>query len=307
MSGNMAWKAGKGAFQKFSGKNADEDPTIRTVDSAHYRGALVEKREEGGQTVLVLNTQKTAKKHRKDSAYYEYKGIPEKDAKILSKIVVSARFLDNGIRIPFIGYKIGVNTFIELIPALGDSAGSALGFLLVVLPSTRVSKGPDTMKLKKVMMYNLSKGFFIGLLPIGGDIIDTMKKYNVRNADALETMLLKRADKVAKTGQDAEKVVRTTGYQHAGTIGHHVAATNGNHDSAPSTRRFLNANDLRQNPKPVTTAQAPVVQAPPKKGGGFLRRGEPQGRQEGGTAMEEVAPVHPPRPKQSVHERGGYF
>lgn len=67
--------------------------------------------------VLVLNTEKIGNKHRKDSAYYEYKGIPEKDAKILSKVVVSARFLDNGIRVPFIGYKIGVNTFIELIPA----------------------------------------------------------------------------------------------------------------------------------------------------------------------------------------------
>ena len=135
MSGNMAWKAGKGAFQKFSGKNNEQDPTIRTVvrhhiifdfslpiltftkDNAHYRGALVEKRQEGGQAVLILNTQKIGKKHRKDSAYYEYKGIPEKDAKILSKVVFSARFLDNGISVPLIGYKIGVNTFIELIPA----------------------------------------------------------------------------------------------------------------------------------------------------------------------------------------------
>ena len=164
------------------------------------------------------------------------------------------------------------------------------------------------MKLKKVMMFNLSKGFFIGLLPIGGDIIDTMKKYNVRNADALEAMLLKRADKAAKMGHDAEKVVRTTGYQqHTGTNGHHVATTNGNHDSEPATRRFLNANDLREDPKPATTARAPVVPTQSMKSGGFLRRGKPQGRQEVGTAMEEVAPVNPPRPKQSVHERGGYF
>lgn len=134
MSGNMAWKAGKGAFQKFGGKSAHQDPTIRSVvrrhinyyfylpllttakDNAHYRGAKIEKKKEDGQLVFFVNDHEIANNHRKDSAYYEYMGVPEKDAKILSSVVASARFLDNGIRVPVVGYKIGVNTFIELIP-----------------------------------------------------------------------------------------------------------------------------------------------------------------------------------------------
>lgn len=130
MAGNMAWKAGKGAFQKYGGKTTEKDPTIKSVvrhrieyyfslplltfakDNAHYRGAKVERKMEDGCSVFILG--KVAKDHRKDSAYYEYKGIPAKDAKILSSVVNSARFLDNGISLG--GFKVGVNTFIELIP-----------------------------------------------------------------------------------------------------------------------------------------------------------------------------------------------
>ena len=69
----------------------------------------------GKQTAIVLNDRAIAKDHTKNSAYYEFQGIPKKDAKILSSVVKSARFLDNGIHI--LGpYKIGINTFVQLIP-----------------------------------------------------------------------------------------------------------------------------------------------------------------------------------------------
>ena len=68
---------------------------------------------EDKQTVLVLNTKKVGE-YRKDSAYYEYLGVPAKDAKILSKVVSSARFLDNGLQL--FHFQFGVNSIIELIP-----------------------------------------------------------------------------------------------------------------------------------------------------------------------------------------------
>lgn len=69
----------------------------------------------GKQKVLVLNDHAIAKDHTKNSAYYEFQGIPKKDAKIVSSVVKSARYLDNGIHI--LGpYKIGINTFVQLIP-----------------------------------------------------------------------------------------------------------------------------------------------------------------------------------------------
>ena len=162
-------------------------------------------------------------------------------------------------------------------------------------------------------MRNLLTGFVVGLLPVGGDIIDTVMKLNVKSASALEAMLLKRADEAKRMGGDAEKVGITTGYQHADTHGHHLAATNGHHDSEPPThqpQRYITANDLRQDHSPAATGRAPLVETQPKKIGGsfFRRRGGPQGGQEVGTTMEEVAPVRPPRPpKQSMNEHGGHF
>lgn len=107
MAGRMALNLGKGAFQKISNKN-NQDPTPTSVDHAHYGGAKVKKD-------LSLDDRKIANDHRKDSAYYEYMGIPKKDARILSAVVTSARFLDtNGINLGF--YKLGANTIFGLIP-----------------------------------------------------------------------------------------------------------------------------------------------------------------------------------------------
>ena len=132
MAGNMAWKAGKGAFHKFNGKRTDQDPTIRSVvrshfsyhffislltfvkDHTHYRGAKIKSKKENKQLVFFLDEHNIANDHRKDSAYYGYLGIPEKDAKILSSVVTSARFLDNGMRLG--PYKIGANTIIGMVP-----------------------------------------------------------------------------------------------------------------------------------------------------------------------------------------------
>ena len=161
-------------------------------------------------------------------------------------------------------------------------------------------------------MRNLVTGFVVGLLPVGGDIFDTMMKLNVKSASALEAMLLKRADETKRLGRDAEKVGTTTEHQHADTNGHHLTATNGYHNSeapAHQPQRYITANDLRRDPSPAASERAPLVETQPKKSGGnfFRRRGGPQGGQEVGTTTEEVAPVRPPRPKQSTHERGGHF
>ena len=162
------------------------------------------------------------------------------------------------------------------------------------------------------MIINVALDCCIGLVPLAGDLVDTMIKYNVRNAELLETMLLKRAEEAARTGRDAEKVGRTTGHQHSGTNGHHPAITNQYHDSEPAPeppKRFLNAKDLLADSRPAASARAPVVQTQSKKSAGnfFHRRAKPQGGQEVGTTMEEVGPARPPRPEPSRYERGGHF
>ena len=118
-------------------------------------------------------------------------------------------------------------------------------------------------------------------MPIAGDFFDSWIKFNVKSADALEAMLLKRVEEGTAMGGHAEIVVRPTGHQHAVTSGHHPAAiANGYPDtpeSEPPThppRRFVGGNELR-----AATARAPKVQTQEKKGRGtlFQRRKGPQG------------------------------
>ena len=162
------------------------------------------------------------------------------------------------------------------------------------------------------MVFNLSKDGLIGLLPLLGDWIDTMKKYNVRNADALEAMLLKRVDYAAKMGRDAEKIGRTTGHQHAGTNGQHRAANGRYHQSEPSSDpppRYVTANDLRDDPTSAASGRPLVAQTQEKKSGGnfFRRRGGPRDNQEVGTTIEDAPPLRPSRPQQSKYGPGGHF
>ena len=197
---------------------------------------------------------------------------------------------------------------------VGDFVGSGLSLVLVWRPARRISRGddPDAKQLKKVLNRNFCKGFVIGLVPLAGDFFDSWIKFNVRSADALEAMLLKRVGEDVTMGGDAEKVLKMNGYHHAGTNGHHPAASNAYHDSEPPAqpaRRFLGGNDLRQDRRPAATAREAMVRTRPKKGGGtfFQRRMRPQSSQDLGTTVEGVAPGRPTRPEYSNHGRGGHF
>lgn len=186
--------------------------------------------------------------------------------------------------------------------------------MLVWRPARQVSKGddPDAKQLKKVLNCNFCKGFVIGLVPLAGDFFDSWIKFNVRSADALEAMLLKRVGEDVTVGGDAEKLANMNGYHHAGTDGHHPAATNRYNDSEPLTqpaRRFLGDNDLRQDRRPAATDRKAMVQTQPKKDGGtfFQRRRRPQGGQDLIMTVEGVAPGRPTQPEHSNHGRGGHF
>ena len=193
---------------------------------------------------------------------------------------------------------------------VGDFVGSSLSLVLVWRPAKGVSNAdaPDAKKLKKTLNHNWCKGFAIGLVPIAGDIFDSWIKFNVKSADALEAMLLKRVEEGTAMGGHAERVVRTTAHQHAVTNGHHPATiANGYHESEPPThppRRFVGGNDLR-----AATARAPKVQTKEKSGGGtlFQRRKGPKVGQDVGPTVEEVAPGRPHRLEYSNHEHGGHF
>lgn len=96
-----------------------------------------------------------------------------------------AELLDESIRIPGIGYRIGYDALMGLIPGVGDLAGLMFG-TYIVLESARF-KVPRSTLLR--MIANVLLEAAIGTIPLIGDVFDATYKSNVRNLRLLRTRL----------------------------------------------------------------------------------------------------------------------
>ncbi len=96
-----------------------------------------------------------------------------------------AELLDESIRIPGIGYRIGYDALIGLIPGVGDLAGLMFG-TYIVLESARF-KVPKSTLLR--MIANVLLEAAVGTIPVIGDIFDATYKSNLRNLRLLRTRL----------------------------------------------------------------------------------------------------------------------
>lgn len=91
-----------------------------------------------------------------------------------------AKLLDSQFSIGSI--RIGLDSVIGLLPIAGDS----LAFLMssyIVLTAFKLNL-PFRVKLK--MIWNLLMDYFIGIIPLLGDIFDLSYKANLRNVRLLE-------------------------------------------------------------------------------------------------------------------------
>jgi len=93
-----------------------------------------------------------------------------------------AWLLDNSITIPFLKVRIGLEGLLGLIPGIGDAVGSIISSYIVA-EATRL-RVPVTVLLH--MSFNILLDFFIGLIPLVGDIFDFAWKANLRNVALLE-------------------------------------------------------------------------------------------------------------------------
>lgn len=89
--------------------------------------------------------------------------------------------LDDSIRIPLIGYRIGWDAIIGLIPGFGDVAGLLLS-AYVVLEAARFQVPKATLAR---MVANVGIEALVGLVPVLGDVFDATFKANLRNLDLL--------------------------------------------------------------------------------------------------------------------------
>ncbi len=103
----------------------------------------------------------------------------------LARLDRLAELLDDSIRIPGIGYRIGYDAIIGLIPGIGDAAGVALSTYIVVQAARY--RLPKSTLLR--MVANVAIEATMGAIPIIGDVFDAVYKANNRNMRLLHRRL----------------------------------------------------------------------------------------------------------------------
>ena len=99
------------------------------------------------------------------------------DRAAIRRMQIVAHVLDEGIRVPGVDYRIGVDPLIGLLPGAGDVLTGGFS-LYIVLEATRLGVSPTTL-LK--MIANITVDVAGGTIPFVGDIFDAVWKANKRN------------------------------------------------------------------------------------------------------------------------------
>ncbi len=100
-----------------------------------------------------------------------------------------AHLLDEAIRIPVIGYRIGLEPILGLVPVVGDLSGFAVSGYLI-FRATRLGLPREIVSR---MIFNAVLDAAIGSIPIVGDVFDFFWKVNKRNMRLVERHLRARA------------------------------------------------------------------------------------------------------------------
>ena len=88
-----------------------------------------------------------------------------------------ARLMDTAVRLPVVGVRIGADSVLGLIPAVGDIAGSLIG-LFIIDEARRL--GLPAHKIAR-MAVNLGVDAACGTVPLIGDLFDVYFKSHRRN------------------------------------------------------------------------------------------------------------------------------
>ena len=92
-----------------------------------------------------------------------------------------ANVLDTAFRLPG-GFRFGADTFLNLVPGLGDVATTGIACYFVY-EGKRLGLPPAALA---AMAGNVALGLVLGATPVLGDIADTWFKANVRNLAIIE-------------------------------------------------------------------------------------------------------------------------
>jgi Domain of unknown function (DUF4112) len=98
--------------------------------------------------------------------------------------------MDDLFRIPVLGWRIGLDAILGLIPGLGDTTTSLVS--LYILGSAVRYRVPKITLLR--MGFNIAIDYVLGSLPLVGDLFDAWWKSNHMNVELLRERAIVSAD-----------------------------------------------------------------------------------------------------------------
>ena len=104
------------------------------------------------------------------------------DAARLRRLRRFAHWLDDGLKLPGIPVRVGLDPIIGLVPGLGDAAGAILSAWIVV-EGVRLRASRATLAR---MVYNIAVDAIGGVVPVVGDVFDVVWKASLKNVALLE-------------------------------------------------------------------------------------------------------------------------
>jgi len=107
--------------------------------------------------------------------------VTERQVKIDDSLERLSWLMDDFIRLPVIGWRVGLDALVGLIPGFGDTATSLVSFYILV---SAVRYGVPKVTLLRMGM-NLGIDYVVGSLPVVGDLFDAWWKSNQQNVDLL--------------------------------------------------------------------------------------------------------------------------
>src|SRR6266853_1075296 len=94
-------------------------------------------------------------------------------------------WMDDGIKLPGVPFRFGLDPIIGLVPGLGDAVGAALATWILL---EAAGLGASRATLGRIV-YNIAVDALGGTVPLVGDIFDVAWKSNIRNVALLDRQL----------------------------------------------------------------------------------------------------------------------
>lgn len=92
-----------------------------------------------------------------------------------------AKYLDDWVKIPVVGWRFGLDAVIGLIPNVGDVATSLASFYILI---AGVRYGVPKITLLR-MAFNIGLDYLVGTIPVVGDAFDFFWKSNKQNLNLI--------------------------------------------------------------------------------------------------------------------------